>query len=218
MTFYESVVLEIDSVLINTLPAFRSFYIPRDKKMSDTALEETLRSCLMRQSTISLWEKDFAARHGLVINPTVCLKDDIISNCRPYEHVASLLKNVKKSGLSVGAISSLPAPLISKIIEKTKLTYYFDALVCDDPDMPRSKDIMLSDCVETLGAAADRSALVGAFPSSALAAWKSMTTFFASAYGFGFLDRADALRFSPSYTADSPDDFINLEKHSVLLS
>ena len=218
MTFYESVVFEIDSVLIDTFPAIRSLCIPENEKASGKVIDEKLRSCLMRQSPSSPWEKTFANRHGLAFHPTVTLNDEIISVCQPYEHVASLLESIKKSGLYVGAISALPAPLISEMLKKAKLTYYVDALICDDTDMARPKDALLEDCFKTLKAAADRSALVGAFPSSALAAWKSMTTFFASAYGFGFKDCADALRFSPSFTAVSPDDFNNLKKHSVLLS
>ena len=218
MTFYESVVFEIDSVLIDTLPAIRSLCSPADKKTDGKVMDEKLRSCLTRQNTGSPWEKTFAAGHGLVFKPTMNLTDEIISSCQPYEHVASLLESLKKTELSIGAISMLPAPLITEVLKTSDLSYYFDALICDDTDMPRSKDIMLSDCFETLRAAADRSVLIGAFPSSALAAWKSMTTFFASAYGFGFKDRSDALRFSPSFTVKSPDDLINLENHSVLLS
>ena len=217
MAFYESVVFEIDSVLIDTFPALRAFYTANNK-MSGKSAEEAFRACLMRQNTASPWDKSFAARHGLIFIPTVILTDKIISDCHPYKHVVSLLESIKKGGLSVGAISSLPAPLISEVLKNANLTYDFNVLICDDIDIPRSKDELLADCFGSLGTAADRSAFIGAFPSSALAAWKNMTSFFASAYGFGFKNWSDAQRFSPSYTAVSPDDFIKLEKHSVLLS
>ena len=218
MPFYESVVFEIDAVILNTLPAMRSLCIPADNKMSDKARENALRACLMRQSTESPWEKGFAESLGLTFNPNAAPTDAILAGCLPYAGIDALLKSLKNKGVTVGAISMLPAQIAATLLHNTELTYFLDAVVCDDIDMPRAKDALLRDCYEVLDASPDRSAVIGAFPSTALAAWQGMSTFFASAYGFGFEDRTDAGSFSPSFIAENPQDFMRLDKHSVLLS